>query len=143
MYSWVSLVAQSVKESSCNVETWVQPLSREDPLEKKIATHFSILPSIGFPGVARGKEPACQCRRHKRCRFDSWCRKIPCRRAQKPLHYTRLENPMDGGTWRATVHWVTNSQTQVKQFSALPVFLPKNPMDRGAWWAIVHGVPRV
>ena len=42
-------MAQSVKESACNVETWVQPLSREDPLEKKIAIHFSILPSIGFP----------------------------------------------------------------------------------------------
>ena len=25
---------------------------------------------MGFPGGASGKEPACQCRRHKRCRFD-------------------------------------------------------------------------
>ena len=24
----------------------------------------------GFPGGTSGKEPACQCRRHKRCRFD-------------------------------------------------------------------------
>ena len=24
-----------------------------------------------------GKEPACQCRRHKRLRFDPWVRKIP------------------------------------------------------------------
>ena len=24
----------------------------------------------GFPGGASGKEPACQCRRHKRCRFN-------------------------------------------------------------------------
>ena len=24
-------------------ETWVQPLGREDPLEKEMATHFSIL----------------------------------------------------------------------------------------------------
>ena len=28
-----------------------------------------------------GKEPACQCRRHKRCGFDPWIGKIPCRRA--------------------------------------------------------------
>ena len=34
----------------------------------------------GFPGGASGKEPACQCRRHKRCRFDPWFRKIPWRR---------------------------------------------------------------
>ena len=30
---------------------------------------------------ASGKEPACQCRRHKRCRFDPWVRKISWRRA--------------------------------------------------------------
>ena len=30
-----------------------------------------------FPGGASGKESACQCRRHKRCRFDPWVGKIP------------------------------------------------------------------
>ena len=28
-------------------------------------------------GGANGKEPNCQCRRHKRRRFDPWVRKIP------------------------------------------------------------------
>jgi len=28
-----------------------------------------------------GKEPACQCRRHKRCGFGPWVGKIPWRRA--------------------------------------------------------------
>ena len=36
---------------------------------------------INFPGGANGKESACQCRRCKRCRFNSWVRKIPWRRA--------------------------------------------------------------
>jgi len=36
---------------------------------------------MGFPGVASGKEPTCHCRRHKRCGFDPWVGKIPCRRA--------------------------------------------------------------
>ena len=31
------------KESACNVETWVQYLGQEDPLEKEMATHSSIL----------------------------------------------------------------------------------------------------
>ena len=35
----------------------------------------------GFPGGASGKEPACECRRHKRHRFDPWVEKIPWRRA--------------------------------------------------------------
>ena len=30
-----------------------------------------------------------------------------------PLQYTCLENPMDRGAWRATVHGVTKGQTQL------------------------------
>ena len=32
---------------------------------------------MGFPCGASGKEPACQCRRHKRHGFHSWVGKIP------------------------------------------------------------------
>ena len=38
---------------------------------------------MGFPGGPSGKEPACQCRRCKRCRFDPWVWKMPWRRAWK------------------------------------------------------------
>ena len=34
-----------------------------------------------------------------------------------PLHYSCLENPMDSGAWRATVHRVTESQTCLKPLS--------------------------
>ena len=37
-----SLVVQMVKNLPSMQEIWVQSLSREDPLEKGIATHFSI-----------------------------------------------------------------------------------------------------
>ena len=30
-----------------------------------------------------------------------------------PLQYSCLENPMDGGAWRATVHGITESDTTV------------------------------
>ena len=42
-YSWASLVAQLVKNSPAMRETWVQSLGWEDPLEKGMATHSSIL----------------------------------------------------------------------------------------------------
>ena len=42
-YSWVSLVAQLVKNPPAMRETWVQALGREDPLEKGTATHSSML----------------------------------------------------------------------------------------------------
>ena len=38
-----SLVAQMVKRLPAMLETQVRSLSREDPLEKEMATHFSIL----------------------------------------------------------------------------------------------------
>ena len=36
-------MAQTAKNLTAVQETWVQSLSWEDPLEKKMATHFSIL----------------------------------------------------------------------------------------------------
>ena len=38
-----SLVAQSVKNLPAVQESWVRSLGREDPLEKEMATHSSIL----------------------------------------------------------------------------------------------------
>ena len=38
-----SLVAQTVKRLPAMRETWVRSLGREDPLEKEMATHSSIL----------------------------------------------------------------------------------------------------
>ena len=47
-------VAQIVKNLPAMQETWVQSLDREDPLEKEMATHFTILaweiPWIEEPG---------------------------------------------------------------------------------------------
>ena len=40
--------------------------------------NLNMIPfNLGFPGGAGGKEPACQCRRHKRCGCDPWVGKIP------------------------------------------------------------------
>ena len=42
-YSWVSLVAQMVKNLPVLWETWVRSLGWEDPPEEGMATHSSIL----------------------------------------------------------------------------------------------------
>ena len=39
----MSLVAQSVKNLPAMQETWVRSLGWEDPLEKEMATHSSVL----------------------------------------------------------------------------------------------------
>ena len=37
----------------------------------------------------------------------------------KPLKYSRLENPMNRGTWHAMVHRVAKSWTQLERLSML------------------------
>ena len=41
--TWASPLAQLVKHLPAVQETWVRSLGREDPLEKEMATHSSIL----------------------------------------------------------------------------------------------------
>ena len=47
-----------------------------------IIYHISLI-IMGFSDGASGKEPACQCRRFKRLRFNPWIGKTPWRRAQQ------------------------------------------------------------
>ena len=42
-FSWISLVAQLIKNPPAMQETWVQSLGWDDPLEKGKATHSNIL----------------------------------------------------------------------------------------------------
>ena len=57
------------------------------------------------------KNPPANEGRHRRYRFNTWIRKIPWRRAWKPLQYFCLENPIDCGAWWVTDHGVTKSDT--------------------------------
>ena len=43
-FSWASFVAQLVKNLLAMWETWALSLGWEDPLEKRKATHSSVLP---------------------------------------------------------------------------------------------------
>ena len=54
---------------------------REERPNNYSSQHYLLL---GFPGGASRKEPACQCRRHKRHRFNPWVGKIPWRRKRQP-----------------------------------------------------------
>ena len=70
-----------------------------------------------------------------------------------PLQYSCLENPMDGGAWKAAVHGVAEGRTRLSDFTFTFHFhaLEKemathscscleNPRDGGAWWAALYGV---
>ena len=76
-----------------------------------------ICKHMGFPGSVSGKEPTCQCRRHKRSGFNPWVGKIPWRRAwqlipvflpgeshgQKRLQ--SIGSQRVGHDWNARMYW--------------------------------------
>ena len=66
---------------------------------------------LGFPGVASGKEPVCQCRRDSGSIPGSG--RSPGGEHGNPLQYPCMENPVDRGAWRATVLGVTKSWRQL------------------------------
>ena len=51
--------------------------------------------------------------------------RYPGGRNSNPLQYSFLRNPMDRGAWRATVHGIAKSQTQLNMHPGGPVV--KNP----------------
>ena len=133
------------KEFTAMQETWVQPLGWEDPLEKGMATHSSILAwripwteetgglwfmgwqrviqdwatktHVGFPGGAVVKNPPASTGdiRDTGSIPGSW--RSPGEGNGYRLHYFCVGTPIDIGTWQATVHGVTKSWTQLSNFT--------------------------
>ena len=66
------------------------------------------LPLLGFPGGSAGKVSACNA---GDLGSIPGLGRPPGEGKGYPLQYSGLENPMDRGTWQATVHGVTESDT--------------------------------
>ena len=83
--------------------------------------------SPGFPVGAFGKEPTCQCRRHRRGQFDPLDREDPLEEGMA-THSNILawRIPWTEDPGRATVHSVTKSQIQLKQLGT----------GIGIWWNV-------
>ena len=71
-------------------------------------------------------------------------------RQSNMINCTRVQNPMEGGSWWAAVQGVAGSQTRLRDFllsrigegngNPLQCSCLENPGDRGALWAAVYGV---
>ena len=84
---------------------------------------LSNTPLWGFPNSTSGKEPACHCRRRKRCGFGPWVGRIPWRRAwQTHSGILAWRIPWTEKPGRLQVHKVTQSRTWLKQLSRHTVF---------------------
>ena len=68
----------------------------------------------GFPGGSDSKESTCNARDPSLIPESG---RSPREGNGHPLQYSFLENSMDRGAWRATVHGVTKSRTQTEQLT--------------------------
>ena len=78
---------------------------------------------LGFPGGTSGKNPTCQCRNPKRCRFDPWVGKIRWRRA-----------------WQSTQIFLPREFHEKEMATHSRALAWRIPGTGGAWWAAVSGV---
>ena len=69
---------------------------------------------MGFPDSSAGKESACNA---GDLGLIPGLRRSPGEGKGYPLQYSGLENSMDRGAWRAAVHGVAKSQTQLRDFT--------------------------
>ena len=131
-------------ESRCSMNDFYRPLSH-------FFSHILFF-DMDFPGGASGKEPAWQCRRHRRHGFDPWVRKIPWRRAlathssifawripwtEEPGGIQSIGSQKVGHDWRDLAH--THALLDIRKASFLRSFeiFPKVPYS-WAYHAIVE-----
>ena len=116
------------KESAPMQETWVWSLDWEDPLEKGMATHSSILAwrilwtegPVGLQSMGLQKvEHNWTTNTHWKStwlqtvliplRYKQWFSFPPTEGNGNSLPYSYLENPVNRGAWQATAHGVANT----------------------------------
>ena len=111
---------------------------------------------LGFPGSDGGKEPACQCRRRKTHRFDSWVGKIPwgngiaTRYSILTWRIPWTEEPgviQSIGLQRVRVRheWSKLAHTHILRAgegngNPFQCSCLETPRDGGAWWADIYGI---
>ena len=160
-----------VKNLPAMWETQVWSLVREDPLEKGMATHSSILawripwteePSglqsmgsqrvehdwatntRGFPGDTSGKEFPWQWRRCKRHGFNLWVRKIPWRRKWQPTLAFLPGESHGQKSLAPTVHGVAKESATTQRLNSTYISSPSSGMMKSRKYFIqVHKIIKI
>ena len=105
------ILASQKQDSQTEKQTMVTKEERgEERINQGLRINRYALLHRGLPGGASGKDSACQCRRCKRCRFNPWIRKTPCRREWLPTQIF-LPGKSHGQRSLAGYIWFTEPQS--------------------------------
>ena len=117
-FSYVLYFSNPYRAFHLEVFSLFKPWIPEAQSESGMPVLFSHdYPFLGFPGGLDGKESACNTRDPGSI---SGSGRSPGVGNGYPLQYSRLENSMDGGAWRATVHGVGKSRTRLSDWDTHP-----------------------
>ena len=89
----------------------------------------------GFPGGSEDKVSACNI---QDLGSIPGLGRSPGEGNGNPLQYSCLENPMDRGAWRATVHGVAKSRTQLSNFTHTGDSVVKRWEEGSRWGTHVY-----
>ena len=135
-----SLVAQMVKNLHAMQETQVQSMGWEDPLEKGMATHSSILawriPWAEEPGELQSMGS-------QRGRHD-WVTKLSTGSLWDSQGALVVKNPPANAGDVRDVGWIPRSERSPRggHRNPLQYSFMENSLKRGDWHATVHGVTK-
>ena len=107
--SWVHL-PEVTKDG---IGIWTSSVWFWSPCSLTVRLEWVLLP-FGFPCGSDGKASACNMGDLGSIPGSG---RSSGEENGNPLQYLYLENPMDGGTWYATVHVVTKNQTWLSDFT--------------------------
>ena len=93
---------------------------------------------MGFPGGSEGKDPTYNV---GYLGFSPGSGRSPGEGNGNPLQYFCLENPMDGGAWRAISHGVAKSQTQLSTHSSVGTVVKLSGEQEGLRGSVVVSLP--
>ena len=118
----VSTVSPSISHEVMGPDAMIRSLGQDDPLEKGMATHSSILawriPRMEEPGrlQSMGSHSPWGCKESDMTERLHFHFSLSCIEEVNgnPLQYSCLENPTDGGAWWAAVNGVAQSWTRLK-----------------------------
>ena len=102
-FEWSSLKVAHSASAFCSV-CWPKP--RLWPEFSRIQVYLN---SLDFPGDSVVKNPPANAEVAREMGSIPASERFPVVGNSNPLQYSCLENPMDRGAWRATVHGVTKS----------------------------------